>query len=301
MRKYLRVVVSAVLLALIAWRTDFSEVASQFAHLRIELWFAAVGLYLVTQVASARRWQVYAGELGFEQTLPQYFAYTLTGMFFGLLLPTMIGGDVLRVWYLNGQSGRKWPAIASVFLERVNSLVVLIAAACFGVLISPVELPWWITACVWGIAACAGIGLALLPVLKCWSRLSSERREQLQMLVSLFSSPRMLVEPTLMSILIQVVAVLILWCLGLSIGLEVPITYYFVLVPMVSLLMMLPISLNGMGVREGGTVLMLLPLGVDESAALTLAFLWFTTSVAVSLIGGAVYLFGTSSATKVPV
>jgi uncharacterized membrane protein YbhN (UPF0104 family) len=59
---------------------------------------------------------------------------------------------------------------------------------------------------------------------------------------------------------------------------------------MVSLLMLLPISVNGMGVREGGMVLFLLPLGVDESSAVTLAFLWFATGVAVSLMGGVVYL-----------
>jgi glycosyltransferase 2 family protein len=85
---------------------------------------------------------------------------------------------------------------------------------------------------------------------------------------------------------------LIMWCLGIGLELNVPIAYYCVLVPMVSLLMLLPVSVNGMGVREGGTVLFLMPLGVDESAALTLAFLWFTTSVAVSLMGGVVYLFG---------
>jgi energy-coupling factor transporter transmembrane protein EcfT len=93
--------------------------------------------------------------------------------------------------------------------------------------------------------------------------------------------------------LVQIAAVLILWCLGNGLGVDVPVTYYCVLVPLVSLLMLLPISVNGMGVREGGTVLLLMPLGVDESAALTLAFLWFTTGVAVSLLGGVVYLFGT--------
>lgn len=294
-RKYIRIAVSAVLLTLIAWRTDWSQVGTQFAHLRIEMWFVAVGLFLVAQVASVRRWQLFANELGFEQTLPQFCAYSFIGMFFSLVLPTLIGGDVMRVWYLNGQSGRKWPAIASVFLDRVNGLAILIGTACVGVLISPVELPTWITASVWGITAVAAVGLASLPILKHWHRLSAERREQLQVLVDLLKSPRLLIEPTIMSIIVQVMAVLILWCLGLGLGLEVPIAYYFVLVPLVSLLMLLPVSLNGMGVREGGTVLMLLPLGIDASAGLTLAFLWFTTSVAVSVIGGGVYLFGMSS------
>ena len=297
-RKYIRIAVSAVLLTRIAWRTDWSEVAKQFANLRVEMWFAAVGLYVLAQIASARRWQLVANELGFEQSLLQFCAYSFIGMFFSLLLPTLIGGDVLRVWYLNGDSGRKWPAIASVFLERVNGLLVLIATACIGVLISPVDLPWWIVGSVWGSAACAVVGLASVLILKRWQRLSPERREQFQIFLHMLRSPRLLTEPTFMSILVQVAAVLILWCLSLGLGMDVPITYFFVLVPMVSLLTLLPISVNGMGVREAGTVLFLLPLGVDESAALALAFLWFTTGVAVSAMGGVVYLFGTSAAVK---
>ncbi len=122
-----------------------------------------------------------------------------------------------------------------------------------------------------------------------------ERRQQLRLLCELTRAPKTLIEATFLSILVQTCGVLILWLLGTGLGLDVPLAYYCVLVPMVSLLMLLPISLNGMGVREGGTVLLLLPLGVAESAALTLAFLWFITGVAVSLLGGVVYLGGAFS------
>ena len=293
MRKYIRIAVSLLLLSLIAWRANWSEVAEQFAHLRFELWLAAAGLCLLAQIASARRWQLFAKELGFEHTLPQYCAYSFIGMFFSLVLPTLVGGDVMRIWYLNGRSGRKWAALASVILERVNGLLILIATACVGVLISPVELPWWVAGSVWGIALLACLGLASAPILQRWQGLSLERRRQLHMFLGLFCSAKVLIESSIMSMLVQIAAVLILWCLGNGLDVDVPVAYYCVLVPLVSLLMLLPISVNGMGVREGGTVLLLMPLGVDESAALTLAFLWFTTGVAVSLLGGVVYLFGT--------
>lgn len=297
MRKYLRIVVSLLLLALIAWRMDWSEVATKFAGLRIEMWFAAVALFLVAQFACVRRWQLFAKELRFEETFAQYCSYYFIGTFFSLVLPTLVGGDVIRAWYLNGQSGRKWAALGSVFLERVNGLLVLIATACVGVLICPIDLPWWISGSVWGIAACALLGIASLPILKRWRRLSAERRQQLQLMIELLRSPRVLVEATIMSILLQAAAVLVLWFLGLGLGLNVPIAYYAVLGPMVSLLMLLPISVNGMGVREAGIVLFLLPLGVDETTSLSLAFLWFSVGATVCLIGGIVYLFGASSKT----
>jgi uncharacterized membrane protein YbhN (UPF0104 family) len=293
--KYIRIAVSVLLLSWIAYRTNWSEVGGKFASLRVEMWFAAVGLYMLAQFACARRWQLFSRELQFEHSLPQYCGYYFIGMFFSLLLPTSVGGDVMRVWYLNGDSGRKWAALASVFLERLNGLLILIAVACIGVVISPIAMPWWMVASVWGIAGAACLGLAATPLLQRWPRLSETRREQLKMFVELMRSPRMFIESTTMSILVQVAGVMILWCLGEALGLNVPVAYYCVLGPLVSLLMLLPISVNGMGVREGATVLLLAPVGVDSATALSLAFLWFMAGVAVSAMGGVVYLFGTEA------
>jgi hypothetical protein len=68
-----------------------------------------------------------------------------------------------------------------------------------------------------------------------------------------------------------------------------------VFAPMLTLLMLLPVSVNGMGVREGGMVLFLAPLGIDAASAITLAFVLFSVGVAVSLVGGVFYLFGATT------
>src|SRR5262249_43135673 len=94
-----------------------------------------------------------------------------------------------------------------------------------------------------------------------------------------------------LSFVVQTANVMLVWLVGLAIGAPVPASYYWVLVPMVTLLTLLP-SLNGIGVREGGMILFLKPLGVDESTALTLSFLWFSVFTAASLGGAGIYLFG---------
>ncbi len=292
MSKTIRIGVSALLLAFLGWNTNWSDVSNKFANLRVEFWFGAVGLLVFAQVVSAMRWQIFAKELRFERSLLHYSAFYFIGMYFNLLLPTSVGGDVTRVWYLDANSGRKLAALASVFLDRLNGLLVLIAVACVGVLVSPIALPVWITLSVWAIAGCAAFGLAALPLLQRWDRLPPNRREQLRTTLQLLSVPRVIASATAMSIIVQVLGVLGLWCVGMSLGLEIPITYYCILGPMVSLLTLLPISVNGMGVREYGTVLFLAPLSVDDGSAKTLAFLWFAVSVSVSLLGGLVYLLG---------
>ena len=82
--------------------------------------------------------------------------------------------------------------------------------------------------------------------------------------------------------------------------LEFPALYYGILVPLIALLTLLPISLNGMGLREGGTVLLLAPLGVGTGEALTLSLLTFAVTLAAGALGGLALLFGGNSTAALP-
>jgi glycosyltransferase 2 family protein len=105
---------------------------------------------------------------------------------------------------------------------------------------------------------------------------------------------RGLIAVTILSLVVQVANIVIAWLVGQGLGLQVPPLYYGVLIPLVSVLTLLPISLNGMGLREGGTVLLLAPLGIESAPAVTLSLLIFAVYTAASLAGGVVYLFGSS-------
>ncbi len=293
----LRVAVSALLLGWIGWQTDWPNVSRAFATLRGEFWLAALGLLLVTQVVGSVRWRLFAHALRFTQSLPRMTGYAFIGNFFNLVLPTSMGGDVIRAWYLDGKSGRKLAAFASVFLDRLNGLVVLIVMACTAVLLAPVELPAWIPLCVWGCAAGGIAGLATLFLCARFGgarfgRLPVKRVRQLRTMLQLLKEPRTFLAATLLSLFVQMASVGIVWLIGQGLRAPIPTAYYWILVPMVSLLTLLPVSINGMGVREGGVVLFLAPLGVEQATALTLAFLWFLVYAAGSLLGGVVYLAG---------
>ena len=291
---YIRIAVSAVLLGVVGWNTDWERVQQSFAHLRIELWVAALAILVGCQVISARRWQLFARELRFQRPVHRLLGYYLIGMYFNLLLPTSVGGDVMRAWYLDGGDGRKLASFAAVLLDRINGLIVLVAMACIAVAVGPADLPAWITWSVWGIGITAALGLGSLPVLVRLEMLPANRRAQLRTMVQALHAPRALVEATLWSIVVQVANVLFVWLIGIALGIDVGVGYYFIFVPMVSLLTLLPVSVNGMGVREGSVALFLAtpPLHVEHGTAVTLAFLWFAVFGALGLIGGAVYLCG---------
>ncbi len=292
MNKILRFAVSGVLLGLIAWRTDWVKFGQAFAGLRLELWLAALALLAVTQVVSTVRWQFLAVALGFRRPLKQLTGIYFIGMYFNLLLPTSVGGDVVRAWYLDAGSGRRMAAFVSVFLDRVSGLLVLLALACVALVLTPLTLPAWVGWFVWGSAACALLGLAAVPLLAGHGEKGASRRQRLLAALTVIRSPRVLVGTTLMSLWVQAANVVIVWLIGLAVGVDVPGAYYWIMVPMVSLLTMLPVSLNGMGVREWCAALFLAPFGVDRDTAIVLALLWFAVYAVASLSGGIVYLFG---------
>jgi uncharacterized membrane protein YbhN (UPF0104 family) len=290
--KKLRALVSIAILSFLGWRTDWGRVAQAFASLRIDIWLAAVGLYVFTQIVSALRWQQLAAPLSYRRPLHQFISFYFIGMFFNLLLPTSIGGDVVRAEYLHRGGGQRLAAFLSVFVDRFSGLVVLLAMACVAMVFCPIALPTWVPISVYGTGVGALAGLALLPFLARWTDRYERTRRLVNGIRLYFNNTRLMISSTALSILVQAANVGVVWLVGLAIGAAVPVSYYWVLVPMVTLLTLLPVSLNGMGVREGGMVLFLAPLGVDSATAMTLAFLWFLVFTATSIVGAVIYLAG---------
>jgi uncharacterized protein (TIRG00374 family) len=280
------------ILGWLAWRADWGQIGQTFSHIRMDMWFATLGVYIVTQIVSAYRWQVLARPMGFNQPLGHFVRLYFIGMFFNLFLPTSVGGDVARAWYLNAKSGRGMVAAVSVFVDRLSGLILLLVLAIGGSLACTIDLPKWIPASVWGTAVFAVLGFVTLPLA---SRMLS-RFSRLQRLVDgiryFVRQPRLVVGTSALSLVVQAANVIMLWLLGVAIAAPVPFSYYWVLVPMISLITLLPISLNGMGVREGGMILFLAPLGVSQTTAMSMAFLWFSVFTAASVMGAAVYLLG---------
>jgi uncharacterized protein (TIRG00374 family) len=306
---------SAVILGWVAAKTDWAQVTATVRGLRWSAALASFGVLLAAQVVSALRWQWLARPLGFHGPLRRYVGYYFVGMFFNLLLPTSVGGDAIRAVYLNNASGRPVAAVLSVLLDRLSGLLVLLGVACVATLVCPVPLPAWVQLAVAAAALAAMFGLSLSPwmtgvvarldvtgdglrhrVLAKLSRLAESTRDALAVYRR---APRLILSSTALSALVQASSVLQVGLLGLAVGLDVPWAVYGVAAPMVALLTLLPISLNGMGVREVGMALFLAPAGVPREQAVIVAFLWFLTQTAAGLLGSGVYLAGRSARSEV--
>jgi uncharacterized membrane protein YbhN (UPF0104 family) len=289
-----RLLGALALLALLAWRLDWGRLGAAFGRLRVEYWALAVVVYVLAQTVSSWRWQLLAGALGYGGPWHRYLAHYGIGMFFNLVLPTSVGGDVVRAWYLSQAEGGRAAALMSVVADRASGLVVLVVLACIAAICCPVPLAPRITWTVSALGAGLLVGLLALPMLPVASRwpVLGAPLARLADIALYVRRPRLLFVATVLSLVVQAANVVLLWLIGLGLGLEVPFAYYGVVMPLVALLTLLPISVNGLGLRELGTVVLLAPLGVPAEQAVTLAFLQFCAFSATSLLGGIFYLVG---------
>jgi glycosyltransferase 2 family protein len=278
------------LLGWTAATTDWTAVGRSFAAMRLEFFLAALATLIAAQILSAWRWQFLSRPFGFERTVRQLASYYFIGMFFNLVLPTSVGGDVVRAWRLDGGSGRRLAAFAAVFVDRFSGLCVLLALACVGVLCYPATLPGWVVWFVLGTTACAASGILLTPSLAAMGERVIRPLGKVRTALQTLRRPRLLLVSTVLSLGVQAGNVILVMLVGWGLGADIPIAYYWILVPSVSLLIMLPASINGYGLRERATILFLAPLGVAQSTAVAVALAWTGVFLIASLLGGVVTL-----------
>jgi uncharacterized membrane protein YbhN (UPF0104 family) len=289
----IKVAVSAGLLVYLSRRVSFHEIGGFLARADRGLFASALALYLVGQVLSAIKWRRLATAVGFRESRPHFIAYYFIGMFFNAFGFGTVGGDVIRALYLAGQGGRRGLALNTVVADRVSGLLVLLAIALTALLLfHHYDLPAWI---YWGVIVLGSAllgGWGLLPrVLP--SLLSQENRLRLLVerdLAPYWSDERLLIEVSTLSFLFHVSQIGVLIMLTRALELSVPWSYCFILGPLVNILAAIPISLNGLGVREGGYVFFLAHIGVPRESAIAFALSWFAVVMLAGVAGGVVYV-----------
>ena len=248
----------------------------------------------------AWRWRRVALAIGMPLSERSAFTIVLIGMFFNQVLPSAIGGDVMRLWLLRGDQISIAKGISSIFLDRMVSLVGMMLVVVVGAfeLANIVREPAMQLGAVLMVAGVIG-GTAVfvwsdrIPWPSIFQSSSLIRNISIfaQDARALFFSPLDLSAVLIASILIHVQVSMAIWLLARGLGLTTGIDVFVLLLPLVFLLSMLPISIAGWGMREGAMVACLALVGVDATSAFAVSALFGVVSVFASLPGGIVWLF----------
>jgi hypothetical protein len=302
-----RLVVSALMLAVLVAKVpsfDLGEMIPTWSVANVAWLAVAALLTLVGLVLSALRWQKVLEALEVPARLPRLMSHYMAGQFVSNVLPTTIGGDVLRVSRLSRDTGESPATFASVVLERLTGWLVLPVITIVGFAVNPglrhlgsatrvaLLLAGVTLALLVGVLMAAGstrlggrfatgegwrrfLGAVHLGV----ERLRTHPAAAANVLVAGFAYQLALV----------LAAVAAAQALGVRpAGLTALLAFF----PAVLIAQVLPISMSGLGVREGAFVLFLGPLGVAHEEAIALGLLLYVLNLAVSLLGAPAFAAG---------
>ena len=297
LKLWIKVAVTSTLLALILRVVPWGELWSGVQSLDRGLWLTVWSCFLVGHLAGAFKWRlnVNIGRAGLGRTdAVQIYS---AGLFANLCLPSIVGGDGLKAVLAGRATGRYESAIFGGLTERLIDTLALLLLIVFGSLVSGDHVPGW-AGQVLQVGALVGVGagvlflpLALRIRLARWpARVRRPVGRAMVCVRRLWRRPQLALAVLLMSLTIQSWFVLLNAALGWGIGIDVPLAYWFLAIPLAKAITLVPISLGGFGLREVTLAAILGVVGVSEAQGVLASLLWQTVIVSTGLLGGGIWL-----------
>jgi glycosyltransferase 2 family protein len=296
-----KLVVSGGLLAYFLSRIHIERFFDTFAEAKFSYIALVLAVYLVTQCVSAVRWTVLARPLGIKTPFKDMVRYYLIGMFFNLFAPGTVGGDVSRVYYLvrdeeaqaKGRGVTTVHAAMSVLMDRGIGMLVLVWLGAVGLLLFPAyPIPTPVRAATLLLALAILVGVLLVLLLR---RLLPEDGHQLVVklrlaLRSYRTHWQALAAATLLSLVVHLIQAWMHVAMGRALDLDLPFSFCLIVYPLVGTFSAIPITVNGLGLREGGYVFLFAVLGIGTEKGVAFGILLLLIVALDSLLGGLLFL-----------
>lgn len=281
---------------------DLATFGNILQRTQIGLFVLAAGFFALSNLLGAFQWFLLLRGQALSVSLRQAIVLYWVGVFFNNVLLGNIGGDAIRIYDVRRLTGETSRAAAATFMDRfvgLFSTCCLALGAC--VLVAEVRRPGLVT-----VLAPVFVGLVALLAMGLSRRLGS----LVERVMRRFLPPRvsgilgelrgnfvvyrhkapLLVGVWIVSLGVQFSRILVYWTAGAAVGLDVGLGYFVGFQPVAAIVAALPISVGGLGVREGVLVELFGGIGVEESLAFATSILGYAAGILASLLGGIAFI-----------
>ena len=296
-------------------KVDFHQFADTMRGVNAGLLASALLLSWLGHFVCVLRWRILIRPLMQSPTLARLCGIYCIGMFFNLTFPTLIGGDIVKIYYTGKTSRSYAESFASMFLDRDIGMFAMMIIACCAVLLYPVSVPGVpITLILWSVFTLFVIGNIAIFTPRFQNLLTrifhgnppsaqsgglAERFGKIAAKIDTIAKafriiggrPAALWMSLGISFANQILGCAAVWIAALSLNIRIPPFYFLVFVPVVTLISMIPVSLNGMGLREYSFMSLFGAIGVAGESCIALGLLYSFMVILSSLPGGVVYIF----------
>ena len=299
------VVVTGLCTTYIVWKIDVSRTAHILGHASVGYFLAALAIMAGSVWPMAWRWKRLLAARGIDDNLPWLLRAYFTSYTAGQVLPTSVGGDAWRIFETaRRHPGSGGPVAGSVLLERALGGAATLALAAIGFVLAigryDVGAYLWVELAF--VVATAGLGIVLfarsmrsplarlVPIVR-RVRLERPLRAVYEGIHGYRDHARLLGGVFCLTIAVQAVRVLAIWLTAKAVSVDLSPRPFYVMGPMLFLVMLVPFTINGLAVREAFFVSFLGKLAVDADKAFACGFLFFVMTLLLSAPGLVVILW----------
>lgn len=298
-----KMALSIALLAFLFQRVPMAQVTHALQRADSRWLVGAFTLLVASNVLGSYQWNRLLRAADIHIPFWKVCGYYHVGLFFNNFLPANVGGDFARILDAARSGSTRASAFSTVLLDRLIGTVALGGLALLTTL--PMIDRFHLTLAYLGVVAFFGVAVAVLwavfhpAFLAALERLLrgvglgrfSPALDDLANRLSGFRGQRRLfMELFAVATITQVMRIFVHVVVAHALGIPVALAYFFLFVPLLAVIVSLPISLNGIGVREGAGIVLFGLVGVSKADAFSLQFTTYLVAVAVSLLGGLIFL-----------
>lgn len=288
-----RLALSVALLYFALGQVDLATAAEKFASFTPQMLIVALLSQFASNVTAAVRWQAVMRSASADtprQSAAFYFRSLFRACFVNQCLPTIIGGDTLRIVDLAGRGVPPRDALGGVVIDRIVGfsglvLLTLIMLPIAGGLFSP-AISW--TVALMSMAALVAIGSGVWMPLERWKgrvRMPEGLIEASAFARRVLFDFRSLAVQVILTLMVHVLSALSFFVLARDLGVQIPLSGFLLMLPSVFLLAAVPLSVSGWGIRETSVVALFALAGADRSAMLAASVGFGVISLVATLPG----------------
>ncbi|HEC91972.1 MAG TPA: flippase-like domain-containing protein [Candidatus Atribacteria bacterium] len=306
-KKFIRGIISAVLILYLLSKISFAELWYIIQFSRLVYLFLAFFLIVIGVFISSFKWKLLLSIKSARASYLELVRFYFIGLFFNSIMPSTIGGDVIRGYELSRKYGGKSEIFSSIFMERFTGIIALISFAIVGFLLETSKFysPDIILILLLFIGLTIGIIIVLydkknikffgyfyLPILDMFEKFELKNKlERLYDSINDYKNYKSIVLKSLFfSFIFQFFSIISTYIIALALNIDIYIIHFFMFVPIITCISMIPISIAGLGVREMSFVYFFTQVDLTASESFMISITGFLLVVMVSLMGGLMYL-----------
>ena len=293
--------VSAAILFILFKLVPYKELIEVYKKSQKLYIYLSFFVFILTFVISVFRWQFLLHALGVKVSTGNAFSSTFSGLFFNLIFPSFVAGDIFRGFSVSTHHGEAKKVASSVLMDRFSGSIALVLVAFFSYMFGrkifrekEVALTLGLLCLVIGIASCVIFSKRLFSfLLKIFGKNHSLKNKLVEFHDHLYffrKNPSVFLKSMYFSLPIQLLTPLMFYVGSKAFGLHVSMLYFFILVPIIMMIALIPITIAGAGTREAASIYFFALIGVDKTIGLGLSLLILAFTIFVGLLGGLFYV-----------